>query len=64
MSEQDNYIVFIADAQEFICNNEPELISILQTTSQLTSREIRFFKDKQYNERISRFYNKKYNIYV
>ena len=62
MSEQDNYIVFIADTQEFICNNESELISILQTTSQLTSREIRFFKDKQYNERISRFYNKKYNI--
>jgi len=62
MSEQDNYIVFIADTQEFICNNESELTTLIQTTSQLTSREIRFFKDKQYNERISRFYNKKYNI--
>ena len=64
MSNQDNYIVFIVDTQEYICNNEPELISVLQTTTEYISREIRFFKDKQYNERISRFYNKKYNIVV
>lgn len=61
MSEQDNYIIFIVDGQEYVCNNEPELISILQTT-QGASREIKFFKDKQYNLRISRFYHKKYNI--
>jgi hypothetical protein len=63
MSEQDNYIIFIVDSQEYVCNNESELISILQTT-QGASREIKFFKDKQYNERISQFYHKKYNIYV
>lgn len=61
MSDQDNYILVIADTQEYICNNESELISILQTT-QGTSREIKFFKNKEYNPRISRFYNKKYNI--
>lgn len=61
MSDQDNYILFIVDTQEYICNNESELISILQTT-QGTSREIKFFKNKEYNPRISRFYNKKYNV--
>jgi len=61
MSDQDNYIVLIADSQEYKCNNEIELISILQTT-QGTSREIKFFKNKEYNPRISRFYNKKYNV--
>lgn len=61
MSDQENYILFIVDTQEYKCNNESELISILQTT-QGSSREIKFFKNREYNPRISRFYQKKYNI--
>jgi hypothetical protein len=63
MTEQVNFIIFVVDDKEYLCNNESELLAYLSNT-EYTSRKIKFFKDKEYNEKISKFYNRKYNIDV
>lgn len=65
---QENYILFIIqfenETREFMCYNEPEIASKIQESQNenYISREIKFFKANQYNEKISKLYNKKYLI--
>lgn len=64
MTEQEHYIIFVVDDKKYVCNNESELNSCIQSNTEYVSREIRFFKNKEYNEQISKFYNRKFNIGV
>jgi hypothetical protein len=63
MTDQEHYIILVVDDKEYICNNTNELISCIQSNTEYVSREIRFFKNREYDEQISKRFNKNYDIY-
>lgn len=61
MTDQEHYIILVVDDKEFLCLDMPQLFSQLQSNSQYKFREIKFYRNKEYNEKSSKMYNLVYN---
>ena len=61
MTDQEHYIILVVDDKEFLCLDMPQLFSQLQANSQYTFRTIKFYRNKEYNEKSSKLYNLVYN---
>ena len=61
MTDQEHYIILVVDDKEFLCLDMPQLFSQLQSNSEYKFREIKFFRNKEYNEKSSKLYNLVYN---
>lgn len=61
MTDQEHYIILVVDDKEFLCLNMTQLFSQLKSNSEYKFREIKFFRNKEYNEKSSKLYNLVYN---
>jgi hypothetical protein len=65
MSTQDNYLVVHIDEKMFICNSEMELTKILsEAQKEKCSITIDFIKNKERDEKVSKFYMKKFKKFL
>jgi hypothetical protein len=65
MSTQDIYLVVHIDEKMFICNNEEELTKVLSDAQkEKCSVTIDFIKNKERNEKLSKFYMKKFKRFL
>jgi len=58
---EEHYIIVVVDDKEFLCLDMPQLFSQLQSNSQYKFRTIKFYRNKEYNEKSSKLYNLVYN---
>ena len=65
MSTQDNYLIVHIDEKMIVCNNEEELTKVLtDSQKEKCSVTIDFIKNKERDEKVSKFYMKKFKRFL